>query len=76
VRQGDRRKTSFVGEVHRFEDRFGVVDEIAARIEGAKQGPSGDRAALYGEPHVLEDRQPREQVGELEGTAESPPRAG
>src|SRR5215203_1044406 len=75
VREGLRGELAAVGEAHLLEDRLGLVDEVAPVAPQRQRRPPCPGPALDREPHVLERRELRKQVRQLERAAEPLSRA-
>ena len=75
VRQRGGDERALVGERHAMQAMLGLLDELdvpAPHRPGVAPEP---RARLHREAHVLQHREAREEVGELEGAADAAVRA-
>ena len=69
-------RLALVGERHSLQVVLGALDQLACGCDQHRQHvQAGAGARLHREAHVLNHRQVREQIGQLEGAADAAPRA-
>src|SRR5438874_4127229 len=71
VRQRCGRDVALLGERDAVEIVLGPLDQLDVRAPGGEQALAGIGARLHRKAHVLQHREARKQIGQLEGAADA-----